>query len=114
MVKKILNPETGRMVNLTGKIGQKVFSQHGGRISKRRSKRIKSLRGGGTEIPDEKKDPEGYKKWLRKTDKLANKSRQARLLAAATKFKREAIADEMAKRRALRNKGKGKGKGFKK
>ena len=52
MVKKILNPETGRMVNLTGKIGQKVFSQHGGRISKRRSKRIKSLRGGGTEIPD--------------------------------------------------------------
>ena len=25
MVKKILNPETGRMVNLTGKIGQKVF-----------------------------------------------------------------------------------------
>ena len=30
MVKKILNPETGRMVNLTGKIGQKVLSQHGG------------------------------------------------------------------------------------
>ena len=30
MVKKILNPETGRMVNLTGKIGQKVLSQYGG------------------------------------------------------------------------------------
>lgn len=30
MVKKIRNPETGRMVNVNGKIGQKVLSQYGG------------------------------------------------------------------------------------
>ena len=36
MVKKIRNPETGRMVNVTGKIGQKVLSQRGGGKDKRR------------------------------------------------------------------------------
>lgn len=36
MVKKIRNPETGRMVNVTGKIGQKVLSQRGGSKDKRR------------------------------------------------------------------------------
>ena len=30
MVKKIRNPETGRMVNVNGKIGQRVLSQYGG------------------------------------------------------------------------------------
>ena len=97
MVKKIRNPETGRMVNLTGKIGQKVLSQ----------------RGGGTEIPNEKKDPEGYKNWLnkfsmtqREADKLANRSRQARLLHKATAPRRGAIAAErdLDKERARRNK----------
>lgn len=36
MVKKIRNPETGRMVNVTGKIGQKVLLQRGGSKDKKR------------------------------------------------------------------------------
>lgn len=97
IVKKIRNPETGRMVNLTGKIGQKVLSQ----------------RGGGTEIPDEKNDPEGYKNWLnkfsmtqREADKLAKRNRQARLLHKATAPQRGAKAAErdLAKGRARINK----------
>ena len=59
MVKKIRNPETGRMVNVTGKIGQKVLSQRGGmtskrRKSKRRSSITKSQRGGRPNKPNTK------------------------------------------------------------
>ena len=76
--KKILNPETGRMVNLTGKIGQKVLSQ----------------RAGGVEMPDEKKDPEGYKEWLENEKK---KEARAKLPLAMRRMRQQKQAQRKNK-----------------
>ena len=89
------------MVNLTGKIGQKVLLQ----------------RAGGDEMPDEKKDPERYKKWLemKKEEERVNKLPLAmRRMNLHLAQKRAILAYEKnlaAQRRAKAKKtGKGAGK----
>lgn len=71
MVKKIRNPETGRMVNVNGKIGQRVLSQYGGGkpLSSRSRDRENQQRAArelkqkkaqkGRNVTDKKKLPDG-------------------------------------------------------